>query len=57
MRERTGEVLPKENLKTEWGPLMITVQHKDEEEVKHVPIAYVPHLWQKVQDMLKQNRR
>ena len=43
MRERAGELLPKENLTTEWGPL--TVQHKDGgEEVKHVPISYVPHL-------------
>ena len=51
MRERAGELLPKENLTTEWGPL--TVQHKDGgEEVKHVPISYVPHLWQKSETCL-----
>ena len=53
MRERAGELLPKDNLKTEWAPL--TVQHKDGEEVKHVPTSFIPNLWQQVQDMLEQS--
>lgn len=55
MRVRADELLDKENHVTEWGPF--TVKHKDGEEVRHIPVSYVPDLWRKVKDQLEQNRR
>lgn len=53
MRKVASELVG-ENLEAELAPMSFS--HKDGGEViKEAPIAYIPHLWEKIHDLLDQN--
>ena len=42
-----------DNLEAELAP--VSFSDKDGEVIKEDPIAYIPHLWEKIEDLLNQN--
>ena len=53
MRKEASDLVG-DNLEAELAPMSFT--HKDGGEViRDAPLAYVPNLWEKIQDLLEQN--
>ena len=44
---RVASELIGDNLEAELAPMSC---HKDGEVIKEVPLAYIPHLWEKIED-------
>ena len=54
--KRMGKVASEligDNLEAELAPMSFS--HKDGEVIKDVPIAFIPRLWEKIEDLLNQS--
>ena len=52
MRKVASELIG-DNLEAELAPM--SSSHKDGEVIKDVPIAFIPRLWEKIEDLLNQS--
>ena len=55
MRQRAS-ALTETNMSAEMIPVPLLFKHKGgADEIKPAPIAYIPHLWARIQTLLEQN--
>ena len=46
---------PEDNLKTVYAPFSFPMKNGKGEEIRNAPISYVPHLWEKIDEMISAN--